>query len=170
MNVTGTLTAGSLSAPLDSASITIPGVTGEVQYKNVSGRLGGAPYFFYDSNNIRVGIGTSLPSARLSVANTTGDSLLLINDNVSEGSMFRVNNSVGYPLMDIDGDGTILFLTGGNVGIGSTIVTPTSKLQVDGDLRVGKNQSNGVILTSPNGTKYRMIVDNAGTVTTTLVP
>lgn len=167
----GVITASLLSAPLDSASITIPGVTGEVQYKNANGRLGGASYFFYDSTNLRVGIGTSLPSSRLSIANPTqGDSLLLVNDNVSDGSQFRVNDSLGRPLFDVDGDGTVLFLTSGNIGIGSTIVTPTSKLQVDGDLRVGKNQSNGVILTSPNGTKYRMIVDNAGTVTTTLVP
>jgi hypothetical protein len=55
-----------------------------------------------------------------------------------------------------------------NVGIGTT--NPTSKLDVRGDVRVGVNTSQGVILTSPNGTKYRLIVDNSGTLSTVLVP
>ena len=60
------------------------GVSGELQFNDL-GTLKGAQYFFYDKNNIRVGIGTSLPTARLSVAQTaTGDSLLLVTDNVSD--------------------------------------------------------------------------------------
>jgi hypothetical protein len=37
-----------------------------------------------------------------------------------------------------------------------------------GDVAVGINTSEGLILTSPNGTKYRLIVNNAGIVTTAL--
>ncbi len=56
-----------------------------------------------------------------------------------------------------------------NVGIGTT--NPTSKLTVvGGDIRVGIDTSEGVILTSPNGSKFRLIVDNAGVLSTTLVP
>ena len=55
----------------------------------------------------------------------------------------------------------------GNIGIGTT--NPTSKLHVIGDARVGINTSQGIILTSPNGTKYRLIVSDAGTVSTVLV-
>ena len=151
---TGTITAGSLNAPLDSAAIDIPGVTGEVQYKNSSGVLDGAEYFFYDSSNIRVGIGTSLPSARLNVANvTTGDSLLAVTDNVSEGSQFRVNNSTGAILFDVDNDGTIRMFTNGNVGIGSTIIFPTSKLQVDGDVTASAFVGGGTNLTSLNASQ-----------------
>lgn len=55
-----------------------------------------------------------------------------------------------------------------NVGIGTT--NPTDKLTVHGgDISVGINTSHGVVLTSPNGTKYRLIVDNAGALSTVAV-
>ena len=53
------------------------------------------------------------------------------------------------------------------VGIGTT--NPTSKLTVrEGDISVGVDTSTGLILTSPNGTQYRLVVDNSGNLTTTL--
>ena len=56
-----------------------------------------------------------------------------------------------------------------SVGIGTT--NPTSKLTVrGGDISVGTNNSHGVVLTSPNGTPYRLIVSNAGVLSTVLVP
>lgn len=55
------------------------------------------------------------------------------------------------------------------VGIGTT--NPTSVLTVrGGDISVGVNTSHGVILTSPNGTQYRLIVDDSGNLSTVLVP
>jgi hypothetical protein len=57
------------------------------------------------------------------------------------------------------------YINGGNVGIGTA--TPTSKLEVDnGDVEV-VDSANGVILRSPNGTRYRITIDNAGNLTTT---
>ena len=57
----------------------------------------------------------------------------------------------------------------GNIGIGTT--NPLAKLEVQsGDIRVGVNTSRGLILTAPNGTKYRLIVDNSGAPSTVLVP
>ena len=66
--------------------------------------------------------------------------------------------------------GTVITTTsGGLVGIGTT--NPTDKLTVrGGDISVGINTSQGVILTSPNGTKYRLFVENAGTLKTVVVP
>ena len=50
---------------------------------------------------------------------------------------------------------------GGNVGIGS--VTPASKLTVDtGDVEI-VGDTNGLILESPDGTRYRVTVANGGT-------
>ncbi len=67
-----------------------------------------------------------------------------------------------------------------NVGVGTD--NPTSKLTVQGttlvtgistfnsDINVGINTSTGVILTSPNGTKFRLIVDDLGALSTVIVP
>ena len=117
-----------------------------------------------------LGINTTSPTARLSVVTpSTGDSILQVADNVSSGSMFRINNTSGYPLMDVDGDGTVLFPTTGNVGIGTTVTSPTFKLEVGGDTRVGLDTSKGVVLTSANGTKYRIFVSNAGVLSTVAI-
>jgi hypothetical protein len=56
----------------------------------------------------------------------------------------------------------------------SGIVT-TNQLGVSGistfsaDVKVGINTSVGLVLTSPNGTQYRLIVDNSGTLSTVTV-
>ena len=56
----------------------------------------------------------------------------------------------------------------GSVGIGTT--NPTEQLTVrGGDVSVGVSTAHGVILTSPNGTRYRLIVANDGTLSTTAV-
>jgi len=55
----------------------------------------------------------------------------------------------------------------GNVGIGTA--SPASKLEVDGgDIEIDDSAS-GLILRSPNGTRYRVQVDNSGNLTTTAV-
>jgi hypothetical protein len=57
----------------------------------------------------------------------------------------------------------------GNLGVGVT--NPADKLTVrGGDISVGINTSNGLVLTSANGTKYRLFVSNAGVLSTVLVP
>lgn len=56
--------------------------------------------------------------------------------------------------------------SGGNITTG--IVTATSG-NVSGDLSVGVSTATGVVLTSPNGTRYRLIVANDGTLSTVVV-
>jgi hypothetical protein len=51
---------------------------------------------------------------------------------------------------------------GRNVGVGST--TPAYRLDViNGDLRVGVNTTEGLILTASNGVRYRLSVSTVGT-------
>ncbi len=67
--------------------------------------------------------------------------------------------------------------TTSNVGIGTTTadaaltvrgnVKVTGISTFTGDVNVGTSQASGVILTSPNGTKYRLVVANDGTLSTT---
>jgi hypothetical protein len=68
-----------------------------------------------------------------------------------------------------DGAGNIRLYanSSGNVGLGTT--NPTVKLEVNGSARVGIDTSAGVILTSPNGTKYQLFVENDGTLKTVAV-
>ena len=73
-----------------------------------------------------------------------------------------------YGNLNVGTGGTVITTTAsGLVGIGTT--NPTSKLHVIGDARVGINTSQGVILTSENGTQYRLIVDNSGNLSTVSV-
>jgi hypothetical protein len=53
------------------------------------------------------------------------------------------------------------------VGIGTT--NPTAKLDVVGDIRVGIDTSQGLVLTSPNGTQFRLSIDDSGNITSTPV-
>ena len=47
--------------------------------------------------------------------------------------------------------------------------TTNTGVNVTGDIKVGTSQAQGVILTSPNGTEYRLVVANDGTLSTTAV-
>ena len=55
----------------------------------------------------------------------------------------------------------------GNVGISAG--APNAKLQIgSGDVYV-ENSANGIILKAPNGSCYRVTVNNAGTLVSTLI-
>ena len=107
--------------------------------------------------NTSIGIGTT--SARSSL------------DVLASGGIFGY---VGIGTTTITDEDTNFYVVGnsefyGNVGIGTT--NPTSKLTVrGGDISVGINTSNGLVLTSANGTKYKLFVSNAGVLSTVLVP
>lgn len=54
--------------------------------------------------------------------------------------------------------------TSSNVGIGTT--NSDFKLNVLGDVKVGVNTSMGIVLTSPSGYMFRLIVDDLGNLST----
>lgn len=82
----------------------------------------------------------------------------------SEPLAFYVNS-------DMDTHGATGFVgnvgSNGNWNISDTFsATPPSELSVKGDVEVTES-ANGVILKSPNGTRYRITVDDSGNLTTT---
>lgn len=107
--------------------------------------------------NGNVGVGTTNPTSALTVKGDTSLETL----NVS-GITTTQNLNVGT-------GGTVISTTSsGLVGIGT--INPTSKLTVrGGDISVGINTSNGLVLTSPNGTQYRLIVNDAGALSATAI-
>ena len=152
----------------------------------------GISTFFNISVIGKIGIGNSQPSAEIHIGNPLVDDIrntIIITrggigigtDNLSnvDANLYNLDGSclfgsVGIGTTTVVNDATDLYVVGnsefyGNIGIGTT--NPTDKLTVrGGDISVGINTSNGLVLTSANGTKYKLFVSNAGVLSTVLVP
>lgn len=136
------------------------------QYINVSSSVDGLRVGFINSS--KVGLIQHLNIfGYLSLSGR--DVRITAEDGTTERFKVNSNGSSVTGTFNVGSGGTVITTSSsGSVGIGSTI--PVNKLDVlGGDIRVGVNTSNGIILTSQNGTKYRIIVSNAGILTTTTV-
>jgi hypothetical protein len=97
--------------------------------------------------------------ARITGILSVGQGTITLNGNTDTITVQNLNVGVG---------GTIITTTGiGSVGIGST--QPTATLDVNGDVKVGVNTSQGLILTDANGVAWRLNVNTDGSLSTTLV-
>ena len=119
-----------------------------------------------------------------------GSNCILSNGTFNTGGDFYLNtdqlfigNYNGTSVAAVfDGDAGVSLRYGNqdkfqtlSAGVTVTGTTFTNQLSVSGvstcisDINVGVDTSSGVVLTSPNGTKYRLIVANDGTLSTTAV-
>ncbi len=142
------------------------------------GSLGDTAFSNYDANTaIGAYAGSSLltginntflgRSAGSSITSGSSNTILGMYTGNSGGLDIRTSSN-NVVLSDGAGNIRLYANSSGNIGIGTT--NATEKLTVrDGDISVGINTSTGLILTSPNGTRYRLIVDDSGNLSTTAV-
>jgi hypothetical protein len=113
------------------------------------------------------------------VSGTVSTDGLFVNDVgiFSSSSLIVANQSGTYGYIiagdEITDNYTLKFpIITSDTGIAVTGIAQTfTALQTfNNGIKVGVNTSQGLILTSPNGTKYRLIVDNSGALDTVLVP
>jgi hypothetical protein len=135
------------------------------------GSVFGTPAMLIASSG-RIGIGTSTPRTKLDVNGTTvispnsaaKDTFEFSTHAANEGRM-RIKN-VDALTVQIRAGGPSYF-NGGNVGIGTS--TPNAKLDVaGGDIHVS-SIGTGIILHSPNGSCFRVVVNDSGALSTVAV-
>jgi hypothetical protein len=138
--LTGYATTGSIVGFITAGALTGAGGTWSVNSVGI-----------HTSKN--VGIGTTLSSSALTVE---GDGRF---SGIVTATRFE-SISAGTPTID----------SPNNLNINAINVAISTDLTVGGDAYVGVDTSSGLILTSPNGTQYRLVVDNSGNLSTVLVP
>lgn len=89
------------------------------------------------------------------------------NADINVGVNFLGTTDANPLLLKTNGTERIRVTATGNVGIGET--TPGTALEVGGGDVYVNNSANGVVLRSPNGSCWRITVDNSGNLTTTAI-
>ena len=141
----------------------------------------------------KVGIGTTSPSTKLNVISadetvarfernsgsgfaaidikdsvgTTGNSAIRFSDTTATPGEINYEHADDSLRISTSSSEKMRITSSGNVGIGTT--SPTAKLTVaSGDIEVTLN-TKGIILKSPDGTRYRITVANGGSLTSTAI-
>ena len=110
------------------------------------------------TNNINVGISSAKDGVNADVIRRYTDGGTSTKITLESGRLkFFAGNGVS-PKINVNG----------GVGI-STNLNVVGISTFNQDVNVGSDQSTGIVLTSPNGTKYRLIVDNSGNLSTAAV-
>jgi len=185
--ITGTINnrSNDITSNISNQNQTLTYVTGAASTTG----FGVTDKLIYNPSTTRLGIGTTSPRANLDVtssilvstgAGVTFDTLIKAYSNESGSLSFEESDSSSQYFSISKDDSSSLFAinnssfetqfivgAGGSVGVGTE--NPTAKLHVIGDARVGFDTSQGVILTSPNSTQYRLIVDDSGNLSTIAV-
>ena len=162
--VTGILTIGTSSIVLDGSSNTIrvgSGVTIDGQTGIISATalyVGGSPVVSGGST-----------AETIDITDTNGLTTVYyptVVESRTTGQYLRADVDLTYRT-----DDNILTVPNISVGIAATIgqLSVSGVSTCTGSVKVGVSTAEGVILTSPNGTKYQLFVENDGTLKTVSV-
>ncbi len=140
---------------------------------------------FSDGGTDSVGIGTSVPTTKFDISgslNASGLStfrnglnvlgLLHTNDNVNfTGDAYNLSWDKSDNALEFTDNAKATFGAGNDLEIHSNGTTGVvgGAVSFTSDITVGTSQAVGVVLTSPDGTKYRLVVANDGTLSTSAV-
>ena len=140
---------------------------------------------FSDGGTDSVGIGTSVPTTKFDISgslNASGLStfrnglnvlgLLHTNDNVNfTGDAYNLSWDKSDNALEFTDNAKATFGAGNDLEIHSNGTTGVvgGAVSFTSDITVGTSQAVGVVLTSPNGTKYRLVVADDGTLSTSAV-
>ena len=154
-NVTGNLNSSGVNTATTISGTSLTYGTGNLTTGNI---VTGVVTTLSGTNINYTGVGTLT-----TLNSTTGTVTTLSGTNLNYTGVTTTTR------LNVGTGGTVITTTaGGNVGVGT--INPLSKLSVvGGDALVGINTSQGVILTSANGTRYRLFVENDGTLKTVAV-
>lgn len=164
-----------IQLPTDGLNVDgIYGTSNEFKIRKENyGRIPILGYLIDEDANLDYGISVGISTVAVSTSGiitaTSSPSYTQVLYNFIPVSLY--NDAATFDGNVVVNGGQLSFTNGasisGNLGIGTT--NPTSKLTVGGDVKVGINTSQGIILTSPNGTAYRLVVDDSGNLSTSLV-
>jgi hypothetical protein len=158
-----------------AAGVTGTGTATQVAFWNTPTSLSSSSSLFWDNTNSRLGIGSTSPGHQLEIftsaasttplaaiinGNATGDGVLRFTAGATHYSIgsdasdnaFKISNSA-FGVGSLD---RFTIISNGNVGIATT--TPTSKLNVNGDIglndgaTVATNNAITILLTNNTGT------------------
>ena len=144
-------------------------LSGQIPY-NVSGSAAFTNNFFYDATNVRLGIGSSTPSARLSIMADNTKALTTLVENIASSSPTGTGTTslrtlAGNGNMTISGNFNAAQITGSSVLTGTSI-----RSSLVGSATAPANNSNGNNtgpFYSTNGTSSYYISIAGATTTTT---
>ena len=161
---------GNLTGTASTASFATTAITAtKVSVKENDSDIGAGGTFFSLFVSGITGAGKTLSLSADAFTNLTYDRQLrtlkvdgsfFIEDTILEGApTFIINKTTSSDIVFRTEDTKV---TIGDVGAGVSC-------NINGDAFVGINTSVGIILTSPNGTRYRLIVANDGTLSTVTI-
>jgi len=98
--------------------------------------------------NGNVGIGTQNPSGKFQVSGSAGQ-LFTVTDNLTNGSIFSVNDVSGIPSIDVNADGTVKIVQyGGQVGVGTANLESESRITIS---KTSETSYSDVMVRDTNG-------------------